>query len=656
MDTLLAPVKKAYPGQTIRTTGIHVIGRDEMRTGTEDSFVSSLVAFGLILFLLIIAFRMKAAPLLAGTVLIVGIVWDMGLAGLFIGRLNMMTLFCTVYLIGLGVDFAVHFLQGFNEQRIKAGSLEQAVRDTFRVTGPGILTGGLTTTLAFLALTLTDFDLFKELGFISGVGVLMCVISAFTVLPALLVLRENRAVRKGKNIIPPPQVGRSMLLGRLGQYVSQRPFRTIALIILVTAVAAWFAINRTWFDSNFLNEEAKGLESIELQEEMVERFQLSQDNAVLTVPDLDSAFRITQYLQDRKIVGMVESPSLFCPPPGVQEKRRPYLEKILKQTETPRPAQHVDLAAFRAELERLEANIIEMGQTAYMSVLDRIVRRADRITGLDSTGTRVAPGAFSPVFDLLEKTDPAVLEKRLSQYQAWFSAYSRGLVRRMANPAAVTWDMVPEEWAASLVSKDGKEFLVSVFPKHNTWDDLMNSPFLKLLQGYVPHATGMTPLMEVLYRRGRQEGKMALTYAIIAIFCLLLLDFRSLKYTLLTMTPLAFAAVWLAGGYGLFGAPFTLMNVMALPLILGIGIDDGVPICHRFRREKGKGLGEVLSSVGRAVFLTTATTMLAFGSLAGSHMQGNVRMGLILFFGVGLCFVMSVTLLPALFGLIGGKR
>jgi hypothetical protein len=426
--------------------------------------------------------------------------------------------------------------------------------------------------------------------------------------------------------------------------------------MIISAVAVYYGKTGTWFDSNFLNEEAKGLESIELQDDIVEKFQLSYDNAIFTVPDIDSAHRITSFLQDQKSVGMVESPSLLCPPAEIQARRRVYLEKILAQTQEPKPVLEVDISAFKAEVERLEANVIEMGQGAYMSLLDRVVKRTDRLTGLDSAGKKVAPGIFSPFIEYLDALDQATAKPRLQNYQQIFKPYSRDMIRRMAGTQEVTWDMVPPESSENLKSRDGSEYLVTVYPKDNTWEDLMNSPFIKLLHKTVPGATGMTPLMELLYDRGRSEGKMAVIYALIAIFILLLVDFRSIKYTLLAMMPLGFAAIWLVGGYGLFGAPFTLMNVMAIPLILGIGIDDGVHVVHRYRRDSNLSMGEVLGYVGRAIFLTTATTMLAFGSFNFSHMQGNVRIGRILFFGVGLCFVMTVVLLPALLRIFQRKE
>lgn len=656
LDALIAPVKKAHPGQRIRLTGMHMVARDEMKTGTEDAGLSTIVAFVLIIVLLAFSLRMRSAPLLAGTVLVVGVIWDVGLAGLVIGRLNMLTVFCTVYLIGLGVDFSIHYLHGYAEQRARGLGPSAAVGAAFETVGSGILTGALTTAIAFLSLMFTDFDVFRELGFISGVGVLMCVAAAFIVLPSLLVLKDHRAAAKGKDTAPPPESVSFGWLARWASLVTRGAPVVLALTVLATVAAGWFGWTRTWFDGNMMNMEAKGLESVELQDDIVEAFQLSNNTSLFTVPDLDSAYRVTRYLEKQRPVGMVESPSQVCPPPRVQQYRRSYVERIRALTASPDASVPADPAAFKAEIENLEANVIETSQMAYQSLLDRIVRRADRMTGLDSTGERVSEGVFGPIITMLDSLPDSTARRRLEAYQAVFTPLSRTILHGMADTQTVTWDMVPESVAERLVSRGGDEYLVSVYPRNNTWDELLDSPFLRLMRRVAPHGTGMVPFMEVLYRRGKAEGRNAMLYALIAITILLLLDFRSLRFAVLAMVPLLVAVIWLAGGMGLLGIPFTIMNVMGIPLILGIGIDDGVHLCHRFRRERGATIPVVVGGVGKAVFLTSATTMLAFGSLLFARMRGNVSLGGALFAGVGLCFVMTVTVLPVLLRLAGGKK
>jgi predicted RND superfamily exporter protein len=108
----------------------------------------------------------------------------------------------------------------------------------------------------------------------------------------------------------------------------------------------------------------------------------------------------------------------------------------------------------------------------------------------------------------------------------------------------------------------------------------------------------------------------------------------------------------------LAGLTFNFINVVAVPSILGIGIDDGVHVLHRYLREGRGRLPEVMASTGKAILLTSLTTMLAFGSLVGSSYMGYVYFGAVMFIGVGLCFVTSAFVLPAILALVyekGGK-
>lgn len=651
IDSLLAPVKKAHPGFRIRATGMHMVARDEMNAASSDSIITTLLAFAAILALIVFAFRMKSAPLICGTTLVVGIIWAMGIAGITVGRLNMMTVFCSLYLVGLGIDFSIHLLSGYNEQKRISETLEEALSGAFATSGRGIVTGSLTTAIAFYALVFTDFDVFRELGFIAGTGVITCLLSTLIIMPSILILKDRHDKKKGTYRIPSEQATQSVLLGTYGDFITRKPVFPLVILLLLGGCAVYFAKTGTWFDPNFMHEEAKGLESIELQEDIVRKFNLSDQNAVFTVPDLDSAYRITDYLDDQKTVAMVESPVNYCPPKNIQQKRRPLLEKIRKMTDSATSSIPLVPEDLKSEIERLEANIIEMSQSAYQSLLDRIVSRADRMTGLDSLGNNVAPGIFTPLLRLLDSLPEELVAARMTAYQNIFRSYSRSTVNTLANPETITWNMVPPEFSEGLISTDTSSYLITVYPKSYIWDELDNSPFLKMLDGTVPGYTGMAPLMYVLYDRGKSEGRRAVLYALIAVFILLLIDFRSLKFTIFAMLPLFFAALFLLGGYGLTGAPFNLMNIMAVPLILGIGIDDGVHLCHRFRHDPTKPLRLQIGSAGRAVFLTSATTMIAFGSLCFATMQGNVHLGQALFFGVGLCFLMTITIFPIVISL-----
>jgi len=135
-----------------------------------------------------------------------------------------------------------------------------------------------------------------------------------------------------------------------------------------------------------------------------------------------------------------------------------------------------------------------------------------------------------------------------------------------------------------------------------------------------------------------------------------MLDFRSVKYALFAMLPLMVALVWMVGFMGFTGIQFTLLNIMAIPLILGIGIDDGVHILHRYKIEGPGSMNVVFRSTGKAIIITSLTTMLAFGSLVFATYRGFGSLGLALFIGVGMCLLATVTLLPAILAISEKKK
>jgi predicted RND superfamily exporter protein len=112
-----------------------------------------------------------------------------------------------------------------------------------------------------------------------------------------------------------------------------------------------------------------------------------------------------------------------------------------------------------------------------------------------------------------------------------------------------------------------------------------------------------------------RDGRNAILLTLVVVFFLLWADFKKPGHALMAMIPLALGVFWMVGLMNMTGIQLSMMSVMGLPLIIGIGIDDGVHIMHRWRSE-GKGkIRIVFSSTGKAILLTSLTTMFAFGSL-----------------------------------------
>ena len=118
------------------------------------------------------------------------------------------------------------------------------------------------------------------------------------------------------------------------------------------------------------------------------------------------------------------------------------------------------------------------------------------------------------------------------------------------------------------------------------------------------------------------------------------------------MIPLLAGAVWMVGLLSVLGLPLTFVNVMAVPMIIGIGVDDGVHLMHRYRIEGWSRTRRVLTSTGKAILLTSLTTIAGFGSLLIARYRGFVSLGTLLILGVVSCFITTVLFLPAIVNLL----
>jgi len=239
--------------------------------------------------------------------------------------------------------------------------------------------------------------------------------------------------------------------------------------------------------------------------------------------------------------------------------------------------------------------------------------------------------------------------KRVVQFQQEFAPYFKEVALSMASPETIRFEDLPESILDRYANKERSEFLVTVFPSGNIWK---NAVFMKRfshdLQQTSPKATGMPVVFKALIEVIGSDGRRAMGLTLVVVFVLLMIDFRRVSDSFLAMLPLVSGMVWMVGVMYLCGVMFTVMNVMALPMILGIGIDDGVHVVHRWRREGKGSLFTVFASTGKAILLTTLTTMLAFGSLIFSVYPAFASLGSAMFIGVGCCFLVTVFLLSAL--------
>ncbi len=648
-------------------TGTIPLTRDEMVAIQNDSMTITILALVGILVLFIVAFRMLVSPLLAIITLVVGVVWAMGLAWPMVGQLNLMTSMTAVVLIGLGIDFSIHIISTYTEMRYRGESVPDALTITLRKSGPGIITGGLTTAAAFLTMLISSTDGMKEFGLVLGVGILMTMLAAMLVLPTLLVLRERIGSRifkrfgkfKTRDI-------RYRRLGRMAEILANR-WQYSILIILALLIFLGIHGSKITMDYNYLNMEPKGLESVALQDRLIEVFDISSDYALITADNLTEARRITEQAKDIQTAGMVQSIVDFLPPEEEQTRRSALITSIRNTMNAAeiKIAEELDLDKIMEEAYRLEANVMEIQDMAYLGGQDRVYLKSALLVGslpdeddpslvplnqnLAQVMNAVNTGILSRFVMRLE-IDIMSLKAPIYNYHKDFSQYYRSGVVRMANPGKITSSDLPGGLKNQYVARSGANYLIAVYPNQNVWEIDYLKRFSEDLANIDPRATGLPPVFNKLMDAIGTDGALATKLAIVVIFLILLMDLRNVRKALLAMTPLVIGAFWMVGIMEIIGLQLTLLNIMAIPMIIGIGIDDGVHIVHRYQIEGYQEHGPVFASTGRAIFLTSVTTMVGFGSLWFASYRGLGSMGIALFIGVGACFIATVFVLPGIIG------
>ena len=251
-----------YPSLQIGLTGMPILEYDEMAMSNEAMILATLLALAGVCVVFMAGFGSLRHPLLALIALVIAFAWTMGYLTLAVGHLNILSIAFGAMLIGLGTDFSVHYLGKYLDLRKGGWDVTESLCQSAELVGPGILTGALTTSAAFYAASFAEFTGVAELGIIVGGGILFCVTTTFTVLPALITL------------ITPTTPGKN---GPSGSLIDIRAglvpvfvFPKITLVFFALGFGFLLSgIPNVRYDHNLLNLQPKGLESVELERRLL---------------------------------------------------------------------------------------------------------------------------------------------------------------------------------------------------------------------------------------------------------------------------------------------------------------------------------------------------------------------------------------------------
>ncbi len=633
VEEVLRPLDKHYPDYSIERTGIVPISRDELDSMGPQTLAITGFAFLIILIMLMCAFRSLLTPLITMLPIVIGIIWSMGCIYLTIGSVNIITSMIMVVLLGLGIDFSLHLTSRFHEEITAGKDVEEALRLTLGETGMGVITGAATTATAFLALMTAETRGVFEFGACAGMGVLITLLAVLWLLPSLLALYAIH-IRREK-----PRSNEFKSLAALAGHVTRLRWPVAGMAALCVA-GGLFAATKIEWEWNFMNLEPAGLRSVELQDEIIERFKFSITMSSVTVEGIEESRAIRKQLKTKGIVGEVDDISLWISRPDLDLR---HIKRLQSMPDRPQPSLKDQAGPLAEELERLWANIIEIQALSITGGQDRIVEKSRQLVAERSTRDQ---GLLRRVADSF---NGQLDWNSVGSFGARFSQTLGEQVALMARgEEPVTIDDLPLHIRARYTSQKQTGYLMQIYPRQN----IFNREELEMFQGVVTavhkNVTGFPQLMLTMNQTTYEEAGMASLLALALILFMLLLDFRRPLVALLAFMPLFCGIALTCGIMWLLGEKIHYINMIALPIIIGIGIDDGVHYFHRYLHAGRANIASAFSSVGRAILLTSLTTMIGFGSLNFYLMRGMASLGRVLFIGVGLCFIVTVILLPAL--------
>jgi hopanoid biosynthesis associated RND transporter like protein HpnN len=635
---ILAKVETRCPGVRLGLTGMPVLENDEMISTQDDSTRASWLALLGVAFLYFIVYRGLRYPLMTVAALLVGTCWALGWLTLTVGHLNILSSAFAVMLIGMG-DYGVLWVTRFGQERAAGHSIPRANALTAASVGPSVLTAALATALAFFATMLADLKAVAELGWIAGSGVLLCAVSCFTVMPALLALFDCGKRRPGIVKIEDALERRRRWLPGL----MNRPGLVLAGSALATLVLGYFAC-QIRYDHNLLSLQSPDLDSVRWQHKILEKTPEGNIFAVSITNTPEEALALKERFEHLPGVSRVDEVASLIP--LNQNQKLEFLHDIQQR------------------LRRLPPRGAVIPHETPDA--DSLIRAADRLLAVIGPWQQFRPSPFLSEFNdnlsylrsRLAAADAKIVCQRLRDFQIRIGQDLMNDLHRLreaATPEPITLGDLPPNLRERFIGYSGK-WLLSVSSKKCLWEYDNLQEFVAQIQSVDSEATGR-PFSILEGLRAMRSGFLwAGVYALIAMVMVLVLDFGTAKHALLAFVPLAMGMIVALGCLALLGVSLNPANLIAFPLILGVGADNGVHVLHDFLNRRRGVRYQLSHATGRGIMVAALTTILGFGALMIANHRGLASLGLALTLGVSACMLTALVFLPALLGVVSSRR
>lgn len=602
----------------VRLTGPVAMEDEEFATIKEGAVRNGLITVVIVLIILWLALRSARLIVAVFVNLFIGLALTAGLGLLMVGTLNLISVYFAVLFVGIGVDFGIQYSVRYRAERHELDDLKGAVLQAGKYVGAPLTLAAGATAAGFLSFLPTDYRGVSELGLIAGFGMLIAFATSITILPALIRLLNPPG--------EPDQLGFS-LLAPVDRFLERQRIPIIAgtAIVVIAGLPLLYWLH---FDFNPINLRDPNSESIATYLDL-NRDPATNTNAIeIMAPSLSDAGVIAGRLSKLPEVLRVMTLASFIP--DLQPEKLQLISDAAKKLAgafdpknalTP-PTDAENVEALKEGADRLiEAAGDQNGPGA--SAAKRLSAALTAVAGANQALRAKAEDAFIQPL----KTALGGLQASLQAQPVTQKSLPPGLVRDWTTP-------------------DGRA-RVEVAPKGDPSDNVATRQFARAVLAVEPNATeGPISILEAGHTIVRAFIVAGL-WALLSIGILLWLVLRRIGDVLLTLVPLILAGVVTLEICVVIGLPLNFANIIALPLLLGVGVAFKIYYIMAWREGQTNLLQ---TSLTRAVFFSALTTATAFGSLWFSSHPGTASMGKLLALSLMSTLAAAVLFQPVLMG------
>lgn len=601
-------------GVRVRITGDVALSDAQLAALSQGVSLSAGLSVGLLCLWLLLGLQsIRLVAAIIGT-LVTGLLLTAGFAAIAVGQLNPISVAFAVLFVGIAVDFGIQFSVRYRDERFRFNDLAEALRRTGLGIGGSLTIAAASAAVGFLAFVPTNYAGVADLGLIAGVGMLIALALNLTLLPALLALMRARGEARPVGFLRAAPINRFLIEKR----------KTVALLGLLVAIASSATLPWLRFDFNPLDLQSRNAEAVKTLFDLmkdpnstpytIDVLEPSVQRAAATAKRLDALAEVSQTVtvgnfvpedQDAKLAILQDARTLLAPSLYPASIRPPPTDKVVLAT----------IADFDKNVKVLAA-------------------RGNRSAARLARDLEIVLKRGASVLPALVGNISGNAERRLDELRTSLNAHKVTLANLPAS--------VRDDW----VAKDGQA-RVEVYPQPNTRTNAALVRFVDVVRKVAPNATGTPVTIQESAATVTHAFMVAGAIALGAIGTLLLLVLRHIANVALVLAPLLLAGLLTLATSMMIGLPINYANIIALPLLLGIGVSFDIYFVMRWHA----GTSDLLqSSTARAILFSALTTGTAFGSLALSGDPGTSDMGKLLMLALFYTLACTFLLLPALLG------